>query len=81
VRHYDPPLPFKESIRLTLPAARLDRITLTVAPSSCAGQNNVLCAADQSRGFEAVERFSRDETIQDPVRTREKVVGIELIYI
>jgi arylsulfatase A-like enzyme len=38
VRYWSDPIPFKRSIRIVLPAARLDSVTLSVSPSTCAGQ-------------------------------------------
>ena len=35
--YYRDPISFKGSIRITVPAARMDAVTLTVAPANCAG--------------------------------------------
>lgn len=37
INYYREPVPFKGSIRVTVPAARLDSVTLTVTPTNCAG--------------------------------------------
>jgi arylsulfatase A-like enzyme len=37
IYYYREPTPFKGSIRITVPAARLDAVTLTIAPKTCAG--------------------------------------------
>jgi len=36
--YFDAPIPFRRSIRLSVPAGRLDAVTLSVGPARCAGQ-------------------------------------------
>jgi len=38
IRYFADPIAFRGSIRITLPAARLDQIRVTVAPARCAGK-------------------------------------------
>jgi hypothetical protein len=58
-RYFEPPLPFRGSARVTVPAARHDAIDVEVAPASCAGTT-----------VYSVARYEGPQSIANPQASR-----------